>query len=89
VSDRTERTTAEWRQLAQIDPLYVIHTLLELRQVSDAEIPLPDGSVDAVFTCHVLQHLEGLDVVSAYLREVRRVLRSAARSWSSSASTAR
>src|SRR5438105_279050 len=27
MSDRTERTTAEWRRLAQIDPLYVIHTL--------------------------------------------------------------
>src|SRR5438552_3375075 len=51
--NRTEKTTAEWRQLAQVDPFYVI----------------------AVFTCHVLQHLEGIDVVESYLTEARRVLR--------------
>jgi ubiquinone/menaquinone biosynthesis C-methylase UbiE len=154
VPSRTEKTTAEWRQLAKVDPFYVIatrpgkegnweredfyatgrsdwedfrrhwihywpelggtcleigcgagrvtHALaksfervvaidvsadmlalarevvppnVELRQVSGAEIPLEDRSVDGVFTCHVLQHLEGLDVVEAYLKEARRVLR--------------
>ncbi len=151
---RTERTTAEWRELAKVDPFYVIATrpgkegtwtreefyaegssdwaefrhhwghywpelggrcleigcgagritqalaadfaevvaidvstdMLELarlvvpsnvtlEQVAGAEIPLEDRSVDGVFTCHVLQHLEGLDVVAAYLAEARRVIR--------------
>ena len=154
VADRTDKTTAEWRELAKIDPLYVIATRpgkegawtpeefyaegtsdwsdfryhwlhycpelggrcleigcgagritqalaaefvgvvaidvsadmldlarlvapanVTLEQVGGAEIPLEDRSVDAVFTCHVLQHLEGLDVVAAYLREIHRVLK--------------
>jgi ubiquinone/menaquinone biosynthesis C-methylase UbiE len=153
VASRTERTTAEWRQLAKLDPFYVIATRpgkegawtpeefyaegtsdwadfrrhwqhycpelggrcleigcgagrvtqalaadfrevvaidvsadmlslaqlvvppnVTLEQVTGAEIPLENQSVDGVFTCHVLQHLEGLDVVRAYLAEVRRVL---------------
>lgn len=44
-------------------------------QVSGTTIPLPDGSVDAVFTTHVLQHLPGLEAVAAYLAEAHRVLR--------------
>jgi SAM-dependent methyltransferase len=154
MANRTEKTTAEWRQLARVDPLYVIatrpgkegswereefyatgrsdwsdfrrhwrhyepglggtcleigcgagrvtHALaldfdrvvaldvsadmlelarevapenVDLRRVSGTEIPLSDASLDAVFTCHVLQHLEGLDVVGEYLAEARRVLR--------------
>jgi ubiquinone/menaquinone biosynthesis C-methylase UbiE len=47
----------------------------EYHVVEDASIPLSNGSADAVFTCHVLQHFESLgDVVSA-LRESHRVLR--------------
>ncbi len=48
---------------------------VEFVQVDGTDIPLPDASQDAVFTCHVLQHLEGFDVVSNYMSEVRRVLR--------------
>lgn len=49
---------------------------IEFVQVVATEVPLPDESVDAVFTCHVLQHLEGLAEVERYLAEARRVLRS-------------
>ena len=48
---------------------------VRFHQVGGSEVPLPDDSVDAVFTVHVLQHLENADAVSAYLREARRVLR--------------
>jgi ubiquinone/menaquinone biosynthesis C-methylase UbiE len=154
VPNRLERTTEEWRQLAKLDPLYVIATRpdregawtaeefyaegrsdwadfrhhwrhywpalggscveigcgagritralaedfadvvaidvsadmlalagqvvpnnVRLVQVGGAEIPLEDDSVDGVFTCHVLQHLEGIDVVASYLAEARRVLK--------------
>ena len=53
----------------------VVPESVELIQVEGTEIPLADNSVDAIFSTHVLQHLDGLDVVSAYLREARRVLR--------------
>ena len=43
--------------------------------VSGTAIPLDDASVDAVFTTHVLQHLEGIENVTAYLAEMCRVLR--------------
>lgn len=48
---------------------------VEFRQVDGTEIPLEDASVDGVFTCHVLQHLDGLRPVADYLAEARRVLR--------------
>ena len=44
-------------------------------QVDGSVVPLPDRSVDAVFTVHVLQHLENADAVHAYLSEAHRVLR--------------
>lgn len=47
----------------------------DLRLVDATTIPLTDSSVDAVFTCHVLQHLENLDRVTDYLSEAVRVLR--------------
>jgi SAM-dependent methyltransferase len=154
VAGRTLRTTAEWRTLARIDPLYAVATWPERRgawtpeefyavgtsdweeferhwrhawpelggtcleigcgagritqalarsfdrvvaidvsaemialaqaatppnvvfHVVDATtIPLPDRAVDAVFTCHVLQHLESARDVEAYLAEAFRVLR--------------
>lgn len=53
----------------------VVPTNVALEQVAGAEIPLEDRSVDGIFTCHVLQHLEGLDVVTAYLTEARRALK--------------
>jgi SAM-dependent methyltransferase len=53
----------------------VVPSNVTLDQVAGAEIPLEARSVDGVFTCHVLQHLEGLDVVTAYLTEARRVLK--------------
>ncbi len=48
---------------------------VEFRLVEGTQIPLPSASVDAVFTCHVLQHLEGLAQVTEYLTEARRVMR--------------
>lgn len=43
--------------------------------VAGTEIPLETGTVDAVFTAHVLQHLEGIGHVTAYLAEIFRILR--------------
>lgn len=48
---------------------------VDLVQVDGTTLTLEDGAIDHAFTCHVLQHLEGLDVVADYLGEVRRVLR--------------
>jgi ubiquinone/menaquinone biosynthesis C-methylase UbiE len=47
----------------------------ELKLVSGTSIPLPDATADAVFTTHVLQHLDGIERVSDYLREMHRVLK--------------
>ena len=37
-------------------------------------IPLPDASVSAVFSCHVLQHLDSPEAVAPILQEIHRVL---------------
>jgi SAM-dependent methyltransferase len=47
----------------------------EYHVVEDARIPVADRSVDAVFTCHVLQHFELKEYVRKSLNESRRVLR--------------
>jgi ubiquinone/menaquinone biosynthesis C-methylase UbiE len=47
----------------------------EFHLVDDAALPLPDESVDAGFTCHVLQHLEDLGAVRDSVSELHRVLR--------------
>lgn len=47
----------------------------EYHLVEDTIMPLPDSSVDAVFTCHVLQHFEKEAHVVGSLSESRRVLR--------------
>ena len=48
---------------------------VELRQVDGAVLPLGTAEADAVFSVHVFQHLETVDVVTSYLSEIRRVLR--------------
>jgi SAM-dependent methyltransferase len=48
---------------------------VEFQLVDATSVPLQDNSVDAVFTCHVLQHLESLVYVESYLAEAHRVLR--------------
>ena len=48
---------------------------VELHVVDGPAIPLEDGAADAVFSVHVLQHLDHFDDVRAYLAEARRVLR--------------
>jgi ubiquinone/menaquinone biosynthesis C-methylase UbiE len=45
-------------------------------QVDGADVPLPHGSVDAVFSVHVFQHLEDIEMVAGYLSEAFRVLTS-------------
>lgn len=47
----------------------------EFHQVEGVELPAGIRGLDAAFTCHVLQHLENEVVVTAYLENVRRVLR--------------
>jgi len=41
---------------------------------SGTEIPLPDHSINAVFSTHVFQHLDPLSAASDYFAEVARVL---------------
>ena len=48
---------------------------VEFRQVDGPVIPLADGEANAVFSCHVLQHLESRAALRAYLAEAHRVLR--------------
>jgi cyclopropane fatty-acyl-phospholipid synthase-like methyltransferase len=48
---------------------------VELHQVEEPAIPAGDGEVDAVFSVHVLQHLDSFEAVRRYLAEARRALR--------------
>ncbi len=48
---------------------------VELHRVEGPEIPLGDASADAVFSVHVLQHLDDYAAMSRYLEEARRVLK--------------
>jgi SAM-dependent methyltransferase len=43
--------------------------------IDDTRLPVEDGSIDAVFSCHVLQHQETFEVVEGYLHEMHRALR--------------
>jgi ubiquinone/menaquinone biosynthesis C-methylase UbiE len=45
-----------------------------LHVTNGLEIPLPDGSADAVFSTHVLQHLSTVDAAAVYIREMYRIL---------------
>ena len=47
---------------------------VELHRVDGPRLPLGDGEADAVFSCHVLQHLETYEVLRAYLADARRAL---------------
>ena len=47
----------------------------EFHQVEGTRVPLPDASVDAVFSVHVLQHLDDFGDVSAYVADAVRALR--------------
>lgn len=44
-------------------------------QVDGAQIPLGDSQADALFSVHVMQHLENQAVLEAYIAEMARVLR--------------
>ncbi|MFL6239507.1 MAG: class I SAM-dependent methyltransferase [Actinomycetes bacterium] len=44
-------------------------------RVDGSELPLPDASADAVFTVHVLQHLDSEAAIRQYVNEAFRVLR--------------
>jgi ubiquinone/menaquinone biosynthesis C-methylase UbiE len=48
---------------------------VELCQVDGTTIPMDDGEVEAVFSVHVLMHLEHPRDVARYLKEAGRVLR--------------
>lgn len=43
--------------------------------VDEPELPIEDASCDGVFSCEVFQHFDDSNVIAAYLREARRVLR--------------
>jgi ubiquinone/menaquinone biosynthesis C-methylase UbiE len=48
---------------------------VRFHQVNGPVIPVADGEADAVFSVHVMQHLENMRVLEAYIREIARVLR--------------
>ena len=48
---------------------------VEFRVVDGPAIPLADAEADAVFSVHVLQHLDRFADVARYLAEARRVIR--------------
>jgi ubiquinone/menaquinone biosynthesis C-methylase UbiE len=48
---------------------------VEWHETQGLTIPLKDGTVDAAFSCHVLQHLPSVEAGYAYFREVYRVLK--------------
>lgn len=50
-------------------------TGVTFHQVDGPVIPVASDEVDAVFSVHVMQHLENSDVLVAYIREMARVLR--------------
>ncbi|HET8673295.1 MAG TPA: class I SAM-dependent methyltransferase [Thermoleophilaceae bacterium] len=47
---------------------------VEFHQVDGVRLPFPPESMDAVFSVHVLQHLDDFEDVSAYVAEAERVL---------------
>lgn len=47
---------------------------VEFTLVTEPTIPAANGTYDAVFTCQVFQHLDGISSINAYLREAYRVL---------------
>jgi ubiquinone/menaquinone biosynthesis C-methylase UbiE len=47
---------------------------VSLHTTGGRDIPLPDGSAEAVFSTHVLQHLPDTNAAAAYFREMSRVL---------------
>ena len=47
---------------------------VEFRRTSGADLPVFDCSVSAVFSCHVFQHFDSLEVARHYFLEIHRVL---------------
>jgi ubiquinone/menaquinone biosynthesis C-methylase UbiE len=48
---------------------------VRLLETDGQQVPLPDGSIDVVYTFIVFQHVERIAVFNGYLREIQRVLR--------------
>lgn len=53
----------------------VVPDNVRFAQVDEPRIPLEEAAADAVFSVHVMQHLESFKALRAYVRESRRVLR--------------
>lgn len=53
----------------------VVPANVDLRETDGRSLPVGTAEADAVFSVHVIQHLEGRDDVLAYFREIRRLLR--------------
>ncbi len=51
-----------------------VGTNVEFSVIDGINLPQPDGSVKAVFSTHVLQHLDNPDIGHTYFREFYRVL---------------
>src|SRR6266550_754074 len=69
--DVSEHQIARAKQLLGLAGVNV-----DFRLIEQPVIPAGDASCDAMFTCHVFQHLPGRKAVAAFLRETYRVLRS-------------
>lgn len=52
----------------------VVGPNVEFSVIDGLHLPLPDGSVKAVFSTHVLQHLDSEEIGFSYFREIYRVL---------------
>lgn len=48
---------------------------VEFMRTSGADLPVFDCTISAVFSCHVFQHFDSLEVARQYLLETHRVLR--------------
>ena len=48
---------------------------VDFKVLEQPVIPTEEGTCDAMFSCHVFQHMPGRGALAAYLRETQRVLR--------------
>jgi ubiquinone/menaquinone biosynthesis C-methylase UbiE len=53
---------------------YINSSTVYFHLTNGIEIPLPDNSVSAIFSCHVFQHFNSIEHATKYFKEISRVL---------------